>query len=119
MKQGDTITISGEFEGITNIRSDYVVTAMIYCQNAVTGYKKLLYGSNYNASNAPYNNFVGGTITLTNPNIYSFVIPPSVSSKLQGECQVEVGLTQSGTTAISDNYATFVIQNSVLGQAIS
>lgn len=119
MKQGDTITISGEFEGLTGIETGYTVMAMIYCQDAKAGYKKLLFGYPYNSSSAPYSGIPGGAITLTNPNRYSFVVPAAMSAKLQGECQVELSLTQGGTTAISDNYATFSIQNSVLGTTVN
>lgn len=115
MKQGDTITISGEFEGITGIASSYKVAAMVYCQNAKTGFKKLLYISSGYPN--PAGATVNGSIRLTNPNIYSFVIPAATSANLQGECQVELGLYDPSnlSTAISDNYATFVVQNSVLG----
>lgn len=123
MKQGDTITISGEFENITDIKSsgNYIVTAMIYCPEAKGAYKKLLFGNDYSAGSVPYSNFVGGRITLTNPNKYSFVIPASYTANMQGECQVEIGLTDvtNDSTAISDNYATFAIQNSVLGISLN
>lgn len=119
MKQGDTITISGEFEGLTGIETGYTVMAMIYCQDAKVGFKKLLFGYPYNDSVAPYSGLHGGPITLINPNRYSFEISSNISAKLQGECQVELSLTQGETTAISDNYATFSIQNSVLGTTVN
>lgn len=107
MKQGETITISGEFTGINSL-SGYTVLAMVYCQNAKLNYKKLLYSS---ASNEK-------PITISNLS-YSFVIPPEISANLQGECQVEIALRDNNNIAISENYATFAVQNSVLGTTLS
>lgn len=107
MKQGETITISGEFTGINSL-SGYTVLAMVYCQNAKQNYKKLLYSSNSNEHPIDINGLS-----------YSFVIQPALSANLQGECQVEIALKDGNDIAISENYATFAVQNSVLGTTLS
>ena len=118
MKQGETITISGEFSGIANLNG-YTVLAMVYCQNAINGYKKILFTSDGESEHQlntteVYNNDIG-----INGLSYSFVIPSNLTAKMQGECQVEIALQDSNNIAISENYATFAIQNSVLGQTIA
>ena len=109
MKQGETITISGEFSGLANL-TGYTIYAMVYCQNAKAGYKKLLFSSASGAENP-----IQPVGTLG----FSFVITSTMSQNMQGECQVEVGLKDgSQNIAISENYATFPIQNSVLGTSL-
>ena len=113
MKQGETITISGEFTGLDNLRG-YTVLAMIYCQNARQGYKKIPFSTDGRANDSingtPYNSRIE-----VDGLAYSFTIPSAVSANMQGECQVELGLQHQGDVAISENYANFSLQNSVLG----
>lgn len=109
MKQGETITISGEFTGLVNL-TGYTIYAMVYCQNAKAGYKKLLFSSASGAENP-----IQSVGTLG----FSFVITSTMSQNMQGECQVEIALQDSNNVAISENYATFAIQNSILGQTLA
>ena len=113
MKQGDTITISGKFTGLTNSLSSYIVRAMVYCQNAKAEYRKLGF------TNRDTNSVFTNLLTANSDGTYSFTITSEMSSNLQGECQVEISLTSGGTTVISENYATFAVQNSVLGTSLT
>lgn len=113
MKQGDTITISGKFTGLTNSLSSYTVRAMVYCQDAKSAYRKL--GFTSGSTDSVFTN----SISTNSDGTYSFTITSEMSSNLQGECQVEISLTSGGTTVISENYATFAVQNSVLGTSLT